>query len=74
MSPPARQSPIARLVRIGERIVDQAIETGVCPLLSCRGEGGQHVATCLIGEALRFDPVIRRRLEREDEQERGGRR
>jgi len=59
--PPALRSPVGRLILLGEQIVTQAIASGRCPLLSCGGEGGQHVAGCLIGEALLHDPLVRRR-------------
>lgn len=66
--PAALRSPIGRLILLGEQIVMQAIISGRCPLLSCGGEGGQHAAGCLIGEALTFDPLVRRRAQiaRED--------
>lgn len=69
--PGAVRSPIGRMILLGEQVVTQAIASGRCPLLSCGGEEGHHAPNCLIGEALRFDPTVRRRVGMSEELDRG---
>jgi hypothetical protein len=63
-------SPVAGLIRIGQKVIDHVVAGAPCPLCGCRQ--GEHLPDCLAGEAVVKDPRVAEMLKTKRKEEGNG--